>query len=124
MLAHAKLVAFLATADAARARSFYEGVLGLRVVEDQPFALVLEARGTKVRIQKVEKVMRVPYTSLGWEVSNLGETVRSLAQAGVVFARYPGMQQDEMGVWTSPSGAKVVWFEDPDGNVLSLTGSG
>ena len=122
MLAHAKLVAFLATADAARARSFYEGVLGLRVVEDQPFALVLEARGTKVRIQKVEKVMRVPYTSLGWEVSNLGETVRSLAQAGVVFARYPGMLQDEMGVWTSPSGAKVAWFEDPDGNVLSLTG--
>jgi hypothetical protein len=100
------------------------GVLGLRVVQDQPFALVLEAGGTKVRIQKVKKVMRVPSTSLGWEVPNLAETMRSLAQAGVMFARYPGIKQDEMGVWTSPSGAKVAWSEDPDGNVLSLTGSG
>ena len=32
-----------------------------------------------------------------------------------------GFPQDELGVWTSPGGAKVAWFKDPDGNTLSLT---
>jgi catechol 2,3-dioxygenase-like lactoylglutathione lyase family enzyme len=122
MLSKAKPVAFVATADGARARAFYEGVLGLRVIEDQPFALVLDALGTKIRVQKVERVAHTSYTALGWEVSDIVETVRALAGNGVAFARYPGMQQDELGIWTTPAGAKVAWFEDPDGNVLSVTG--
>ena len=31
------------------------------------------------------------------------------------------MEQDELGVWSAPGGARVAWFKDPDGNVLSLT---
>jgi catechol 2,3-dioxygenase-like lactoylglutathione lyase family enzyme len=122
MLSRAKLVAFVATADSARSRAFYEGVLGLRVIDDQPFALVLDAMGTKIRVQKVEKVMCAPYTALGWEVSDIVQTVRALTERGITFMRYPGMQQDELGIWTSPSGARVAWFEDPDSNVLSVTG--
>jgi catechol 2,3-dioxygenase-like lactoylglutathione lyase family enzyme len=122
VLSRGKAVAFVATANGARARAFYEGVLGLRVIEDAPFALVLDAMGTKIRVQKVDKVIRVPYTALGWEVSDIVQTVRALAERGVVFSRYPGMQQDELGIWMAPSGARVAWFEDPDGNVLSLTG--
>jgi hypothetical protein len=30
------------------------------------------------------------------------------------------MDQDELGVWTSPSGARIAWFKDPDENTLSL----
>jgi hypothetical protein len=39
----------------------------------------------------------------------------------VHFERFPGMDQDEKGIWKSPSGAKVAWFKDPDGNILSIT---
>jgi hypothetical protein len=40
----------------------------------------------------------------------------------VVFTVYEGMGQDGLGIWTSPDGkGKVAWFNDPDGNVLSLT---
>jgi predicted enzyme related to lactoylglutathione lyase len=39
----------------------------------------------------------------------------------VKFERFPGMAQDEFGIWDSPSGARVAWFKDPDGNILSVT---
>jgi catechol 2,3-dioxygenase-like lactoylglutathione lyase family enzyme len=115
-------MAFVATADAARARAFYESTLGLRVVEDSPFALVLDAAGITLRVQKVEAVEARAYTALGWEVEDVAATVRGLQERGVTFQRYPGMTQDALGIWTSPGGARVAWFRDPDGNVLSLTG--
>ena len=36
-------------------------------------------------------------------------------------ARFEGMSQDELGVSALLSGARIAWFEDPDGNVLWLT---
>jgi len=40
----------------------------------------------------------------------------------VTFKIYEGFGQDENGIWSPPGGgAKVAWFSDPDGNVLSLT---
>jgi hypothetical protein len=47
--------------------------------------------------------------------------VRELIQRSVVFQRFDGMDQDDLGIWTAPGGAKVAWFRDPDGNTLSLT---
>ncbi len=49
--------------------------------------------------------------------------MRGLGQRGVSFLRYDGVHQDERGIWTSPGGARVAWFADPDGNVLSVTES-
>jgi predicted enzyme related to lactoylglutathione lyase len=31
------------------------------------------------------------------------------------------MEQDDLGIWTTPGGDRIAWFTDPDGNVLSLT---
>jgi catechol 2,3-dioxygenase-like lactoylglutathione lyase family enzyme len=121
MLGQADLVAFLATADAERARDFYERVLGLRLVEDGPFALVLDAGGVTVRVQKVERVSRPSGTALGWSVPDVEAVVRGLGERGVGFLRYERLEQDELGIWTSPGGTRVAWFTDPDGNVLSVT---
>jgi catechol 2,3-dioxygenase-like lactoylglutathione lyase family enzyme len=60
-------------------------------------------------------------TVLGWQVPDIKATVEDLGQAGVRFERYDGMSQDDVGIWNSPSGAKVAWFKDPDGNLLSIT---
>jgi len=113
------IVAFVATADAVRAREFYETVLGLRLIADDPFALVFDANGVMLRVQKVQTVSPAPYTSLGWRVADIGATIQGLK--GVTFERFPGLNHDDLGVWTSPRGALVAWFKDPDGNVLSLT---
>jgi catechol 2,3-dioxygenase-like lactoylglutathione lyase family enzyme len=116
-----RLIAFAGTKDPQKARQFYEGVLGLRLVADEPFALVFDANGTMLRLQKVEQTVALPYTALGWQVDDIAAIVRGLAAKGVSFERFEGLEQDELGVWTSPGGAKVAWFRDPDANLLSLT---
>jgi catechol 2,3-dioxygenase-like lactoylglutathione lyase family enzyme len=116
-----KPVLFLATADAERSRAFYERVLGMACVAVEPYALVFRVGDSMLRVQKVDRVPRVPYTVLGWAVGDIRSTVTALSKAGVAFRRYDGLDQDDLGVWHSPSGAMVVWFEDPDGNTLSLT---
>jgi catechol 2,3-dioxygenase-like lactoylglutathione lyase family enzyme len=120
-LATSPMIAFLATANAARSRQFYEHVLQLRLTGDEVFALVFECNGTMLRIQKVESVRPVPYTSLGWQTEDISQLVQQLTDRGVQFDRYQGLEQDELGIWTSPAGARVAWFKDPDGNILSLT---
>lgn len=115
------IIAFVATANPARAREFYEKVLGLGFVADEPFALVFDANGVMVRIFKVETLTPAPYTVLGWRVGDIEKSVDELVAKEVVFERYPNLKQDRRGVWLSPSGAKVAWFKDPDGNNLSLT---
>ncbi len=121
MLRDYNLIAFVATLDASRARHFYEDVLGLFLVEDTPFALVFDAKGTPLRIQKVAEFNPAPHTVLGWRVPDIRTAIETLAARGVKFERYEGMVQDEFGVWTSPSGSQVAWFKDPDGNLASLT---
>jgi catechol 2,3-dioxygenase-like lactoylglutathione lyase family enzyme len=115
------VIAFVATTDSERARRFYEAALGLPLLRDEPFALVFDANGTTLRVQKVRALDPAPYTILGWKVPDVRATVSSLGARGIRFERYPGLVQDDVGVWTSPSGARVAWFKDPDGNVLSLT---
>jgi catechol 2,3-dioxygenase-like lactoylglutathione lyase family enzyme len=125
VLSQAKLVAFLATTDAKRALAFYRDTLGLKVLEESPFALVLhgggDAGGVTIRVQKVEKAVVPPYTALGWEVPDIAATVVQLAAAGVACERFPGMTQTELGIWKSPGGAQVAWFKDPEGFLLSVT---
>jgi catechol 2,3-dioxygenase-like lactoylglutathione lyase family enzyme len=116
-----KLVAFVATAAPAKAKKFYRDTLGLRLVDENPFALVFDAHGTMLRVTQVEKVVVAGYTVLGWQVPDIADMVMRLKKAGVRFQRYDGMGQDRLGIWQSPSGAKVAWFTDPDGNTLSVT---
>ncbi len=121
MLKDATLMAFVATTDTDACRAFYEGVLGLDVIMDTPFALVFDAHGTPLRAQKVEAVQPAPYTAVGWEVTKIASHVQSLAAKGIAMLRFDGLEQDDEGIWETPGGAKVVWFNDPDGNILSLT---
>jgi catechol 2,3-dioxygenase-like lactoylglutathione lyase family enzyme len=121
MLTADKLVAFVPTNDLNKARPFYEGVLGLKFLSQDPFALVMEANGTTVRIVKVGKFTPAQFTILGWQVDNIQNAVGMLRGKGLTFERFPGMQQDELGIWNAPGGDKVAWFKDPDGNILSLS---
>ncbi len=121
MLAKKKLVAFVATQQPKRAKRFYSDILGLRLVGESPFALEYNAGGTMLRVAVVQEAVIAPYTVLGWDVADIRKAVKGLKKKRVAFQRYPGMGQDDLGIWTSPSGAKVAWFKDPDGNTLSLT---
>src|ERR1700746_3907234 len=115
------LIAFVPATDLDRARTFYEGTLGLPFESANPFACVFRAGGTMLRVTKVDALTPQPFTVLGWSVADLETDVRDLTAAGVRFERFDGMGQDDLGVWTTPDGSKVAWFKDPDGNTLSLT---
>ncbi|MFZ3216534.1 MAG: VOC family protein [Candidatus Acidiferrales bacterium] len=122
MLAGSKIVGFVPTKDSQRAREFYEGKLGFQFVSDDPFALVVRAGATKIRIAKVPKdVAPLPFTILGWEVENIEAVAKWLSGRGVAMEKYPFVQDQELGIWTAPGGDKVAWFQDPDGNVLSIS---
>jgi catechol 2,3-dioxygenase-like lactoylglutathione lyase family enzyme len=114
-------ILFVATTDAKRSRAFYEKSLGLKFVSEDDFALVFKVGTLMFRVQKVRQKPVLGFTVLGWMVFDIRKEVRKLSKAGVRFSRYKGLDQDEDGVWHSPSGAKIAWFTDPDENILSLT---
>lgn len=117
----AKPILFVTTADAERARAFYEGVLGLRVTSEDDYALVLDSNGTMIRVTKMKAVTPPGHTVLGWEVSDISAEVSALRERGVTFEQYGFPGQDDAAIWTAPGGARIAWFKDPDGNVLSMT---
>lgn len=114
-------VGFILTRDLARAKVFYCDVLGCRHISDDPFATAINAFGLLVRITPIPDHTPGPHTVMGWEVPDLGQAMAALKAKGVAFRIYEGFGQDADGVWSSPDGAaKLCWFDDPDGNNLSL----
>lgn len=115
-------VAFIQVADRERGLAFYRDTLGLRVRDSDPFGDFLEAGGALVRMTALPDYKPHPHPVFGWNVDDISATAAELRGRGVAFTIYEGMGQDEQGIWTAPDGrAKVAWFADPDGNVLSLS---
>jgi len=121
MLGSTDIIAFVPTKDSAKARAFYEGVLGLRFISDDGFALVFDANGIMIRVVKAQQFTPVQYTILGWQVTGIESVIKRLQEQGVHFERFGFFKQDDLGIWTAPSGDKVAWFKDPDGNTLSIS---
>jgi catechol 2,3-dioxygenase-like lactoylglutathione lyase family enzyme len=118
-----KMIGFVTTTDANKAKAFYGDVLGFRLKGEDEFALVFDANGTMVRVGKARTLTPAQGTILGWEVADIHAAIRELVSRGVRFEQFglPFMKQDEHGVWTPPNGDRVAWFKDPDGNVLSIS---
>ncbi len=121
MLTGGKLVGFLTTTDYEKARAFYEGKLGFEFVSLDQFALAMRAGKNMIRITKAETFNPAQGTVLGWEVDDVKAVVLWLSGRGVVTEKYGFVPDQELGIWTAPSGDQVAWFKDPDGNVLSLS---
>ena len=122
MLGSTNIVAFVPTKDADKAKAFYVEVLGLRFVKDDGFAVVLDANGIMVRVAKVPPPFTpAQFTILGWQVTDIEKMAAGLQAKGVHFERFGFFEQDDLGIWTAPTGDKVAWFKDPDGNILSVS---
>ena len=121
MLAQGKMVGFVPTKDYDRARAFYEGKLGFEFLSLDQYALVMRVGGHMVRIVKLPNFTPLQATILGWQVENIEEVVAWLVECGVTTEKYPFVQDQQLGIWTTPNGDKVAWFKDPDSNVLSIS---
>jgi catechol 2,3-dioxygenase-like lactoylglutathione lyase family enzyme len=120
MLNQETIMVFVGVSNADKARVFYRDTLGLTLLSEDGFALAFDVGGVMLRVTLVQEVRPQPYTVLGWQVKDAAATARNLARAGVSLERYPGVEQDEDGIWSAPGGARIAWFKDPDGNVLSI----
>lgn len=120
MLDSGKMVGFIPTTDYKKAREFYEGKLGFEFVSLDQYALVMSVGGHTVRIAKISNFKPLQGTILGWEVKDIESVAKWLADRGVPPEKYPFVQDQKLGIWTTPDGSKVAWFKDPDGNILSI----
>jgi catechol 2,3-dioxygenase-like lactoylglutathione lyase family enzyme len=121
MLGNQNIMAFVATADAAKARPFYETVLGLKVKSEDRYGIMFDSNGIFLRMSVVGTFKPAPYSVLSWVVTDIHAMIAGLSSRGVKFEVFPGLGQGEDGVWVAPDGTKVGWFKDLDGNMLSLT---
>ena len=121
MLDTTNIIAFIPVTDYEKARSFYEGTLGLTFVKNDGFALVFRANGVMIRVVRVPPFEPAKQTILGWDVTDIASAVDGLTARGVTFERFGFFEQDERGIWTAPTGDRVAWFKDPDGNTLSVS---
>ena len=121
----------LAVKDIARAREFYEGVLGLTADRDMPGGVAYRAGSGGLFVYESEFAGTNKATSMMMEVPDdaFNGQIADLRAKGVSFETYdmPDTQWDD-GVATMSMGEgsfRSVWFQDPDGNILNLgTGSG
>lgn len=122
-LLSASPVAFILTADRTRAKPFYAGALGLPILSEDDFAVTFDlGAGMTIRLTDLPGHTGAQHTVLGWGVPDIAAAAAELRAKGVTFRIYDGFGQDADGIWSPPGGgAKVAWFTDPDGNVLSLT---
>lgn len=116
-------VSFILTADRVQAKPFYAGVLGLKMLHEDDFAATFDlGSGATMRLTDLPGHAAANHTVLGWKVPDIHAAAAELKAKGVTFTIYQGFGQDADGIWSPPGGgAKVAWFTDPDGNVLSLT---
>lgn len=121
MLSNPSITAFLPTTQQEASKHFYANTIGLHLVSEDDYALEFEGNGVTLRITSVDLFVPHPFTVLGFKINNIQDQVKALTEKGVVFEKYSGLKQDEFGIWTSPSQAKIAWFKDPDGNLISLT---
>lgn len=114
-------VAFVYTTDRERALGFYRDTLGLALHSSDGYGDYLQLGECLLRLTVIAGHQPTPHPVLGWAVEDARATVEALRGKGVVFAIYDGMDQDALGIWTSPDGkAKLAFFNDPDGNALML----
>jgi catechol 2,3-dioxygenase-like lactoylglutathione lyase family enzyme len=116
------IIGFVTIVDVERAKAFYRDKLNLKLIrEEPPYALVFDANGIMLRLGMGKERAAAQGTVLGWQVPDASAAVSDLEKAGIRFERYDFLQQDAQCIWTAPSGARVAWFKDPDGNILSIS---
>jgi catechol 2,3-dioxygenase-like lactoylglutathione lyase family enzyme len=120
VLASSRLQTIIWTSRVADAEQFYSGVLGLPFKGKSHGALLYDVGGSDLRVSPVSSTKPSAHTVLGFAVSDLNAVIGALSARGVEWERFPGFPHDAAGVVVTPEGAKVVWFRDPDGNLLSI----
>ncbi len=120
MLASARMQTIVLTSRPSEAEHFYRDILGLPLLGRSHGASVFDVGGSHLRVSPVPSTQPTLHTVVGFAVQDIDAVVAGLVAMGIAMERFPGFAQDGHGVLVTPDGARVAWFRDPDGNLLSV----
>jgi catechol 2,3-dioxygenase-like lactoylglutathione lyase family enzyme len=124
MLGDRDVIATVAVKDLVAARRFYEGTLGLKVMDASGSEAITFASGrSELIVYRSQYAGSNKATALNWNVGNgIDEIVVALREKGVAFEHYdfPGLTREGDVHVMGPM--KSAWFKDPDGNIIALMG--
>jgi catechol 2,3-dioxygenase-like lactoylglutathione lyase family enzyme len=115
--------AIVAVSDLARARTFYEETLGLTLAGGGVEDGVLDFRtgATLLTVYTSDYAGTNRANAVTWAMrGDIVEVVADLKVKGVMFERYPDLGLTLNGDIHEAGDMKLVWFKDPDGNILHL----
>jgi catechol 2,3-dioxygenase-like lactoylglutathione lyase family enzyme len=119
--------ASIAVSDIERAVAFYEGKLGLSVLERGPSAQIVDGSriygsggGPALAVYQSEAAGTSAATLAIWYVEDIDRIVDELTAAGVEFTRYDAYEADAKGIAPRAGGGRIAWFQDPDGNTFAI----
>jgi catechol 2,3-dioxygenase-like lactoylglutathione lyase family enzyme len=122
ILTDAEPAIIICTRDRERSAAFYRDVVGLEPAGEDRFATLFLTGGVSLRVSTVEDFVAHEHTVLGFRVPDVEAAVRALSARGISFNRYEKFAQDDLGIFTMSEGkVRVAWFNDPDGNLLSVS---
>ena len=121
MLSQAEVHATIPAQDLQRARSFYEGVLGLKPASVAPGGIFYEVdSGSRFLVFPSSGRASGGHTQLGFTVGDLEAEVGALREKGVSFESYDMPQFDTATSIATFPGTKSAWFKDTEGNLLGI----
>lgn len=120
MFASADLQTLILVSRIEAAERFYGGVLGLSLRSRSDGALVYDVGRGTLRVAPVPDHAPSAHTVVGFAVPDVAAALSYLREHAVAVARFEQMPHDADGLVSTPDGARVAWFRDPDGNILSV----
>jgi catechol 2,3-dioxygenase-like lactoylglutathione lyase family enzyme len=126
-LSNYHLNASIAVSDIQQAVAFYEGKLGLPLLQRGPSAHITDGNRVygsggrpALNVYQSETAGKSPATLATWYVDDIDQIVDQLTAAGVEFTRYDAFEADTKGIAPRAGGGRIAWFQDPDGNTFAI----
>lgn len=121
----AKSFSSFSVTDLKKAKAFYGGTLGLKVIQTEEGLELHLDEGNPVFVYPKPNHTPASFTVLNFRVKDIERAADELEEKGVPLERYdlPGLKTDKRGIAKAP-GMKIAWFKDPAGNILSVIEAG
>jgi len=121
MLTNAPIRAYLPASNLARARKFYEQLIGLQPKEEYAGGVIYECGGAEVFLYPTPNAGTSKASQAYWSVADVEAEVTDLKSRGVKFEDYnmPGIKMTNS--IATGGGAKTAWFKDTEGNILAVS---
>src|ERR1700722_18162821 len=121
MLKAAPICAYIPALDVARARTFYEKVVGLAPKEEFAGGVIYECGGASVFLYPTPNAGTSKASQAFWAVDDVEAEVAELKARGVTFEEYDMPGGTMVNSIATGGGAKTAWLKDTEGNIMAVS---